>query len=83
MSDWIGGICGEGNMQDDSVCKGGDRHWTAVATKRQRRADRIAGVTNAQLSRSLGAIALHNKYLSDNATDEIMEASKRLLEYDS
>lgn len=29
MSDWTCGVCGEGNMQDDSVCKG-DQHSEAL-----------------------------------------------------
>lgn len=67
-------------MQDDSVCKG-DQHGAALAMSP--RAARMAKVTDTQLSRCLGAIALNSRFLSDQATDELWEAAKRLRENDS
>jgi len=76
MADWTCGICGEGNMQDDSVCKGGERHRNAVAERDVKIRGNLAEQTAGEVASELRGIA---QFLTDlRARLVVLEAAARL-----
>ena len=80
MADWYCRICGEGNMQDDSSCKGGARHREALAERERKLVAATMDLSSPELAKELSEAAdFHAANWPEHAL-VMREAVRRLLE---